>query len=340
MRLFNAGLAVLLSLGCSHCGSSTTPEAATSNGGHAGVAGSSVSQAGSMSDAGASGAVSSAGSTNSGGSGGIASGGAGASGASGSAGAAGASGSAGATASDPCTDRTICEEFEKMTLGSEPQTPFSIHKSKGTVTVDATHVHSGKQALKVSITATAADDTYRQAMLAVTGAPLLPLTNNSLYGRFMIYTDRIPDKTVHWTIAHGDGPYQTTTATYNYGGMGGLMANYYRDTPSNATDCWQSNQQLFPTGKWTCVGFHFDGQQNKMQFSIDGADITDVDVDGNTKTDQTCTIPGVDGKWYAPTPFKNISVGWESYQHDTLGAHDAWLDDVILDESPIACPAN
>jgi len=168
---------------------------------------------------------------------------------------------------------------------------------------------------------------------------LLPLLNDSLYGRFMIYTDRIPDGTVHWTIAHGDGPYQTTTATYNYGGMGGLMANYYRDTPTNATDCWQSNQQMFPTGKWTCVVFHFDGQLNKMQFAIDGTDITDVDVDGNSKTDQTCTIKGVDGKWYAPAPFKNISVGWESYQHDSVGAHDAWIDDLILDESPISCPS-
>jgi hypothetical protein len=46
----------------------------------------------------------------------------------------------------------------------------------------------------------------------------------------------------------------------------------------------------------------------------------------------------VDGKWYAPAPFKNISVGWESYQHDSVGAHDAWIDDLILDDSPIPCP--
>jgi hypothetical protein len=255
----------------------------------------------------------------------------------GSAGTGGGAGSGG-SASDPCEGRTICEDFEQIALGTEPSAPFSIHKNKGTVTVDATHAHSGKQALKVSVTATASDDTYRQAMLAITGAPLLPLANNSVYGRFLIYTERVPDKSVHWTIAHGDGPYQTTTATYNYGGMGGLMANYYRNTSPDPTDCWQSNQQVFPTGKWTCVGFHFDGQQNKMQFSLDGVDISDVDVDGNTKSDQTCTVKGVDGKWYAPAPFKNISVGWESYQHDSVGAHDAWIDDLILDDSPITCP--
>jgi len=32
------------------------------------------------------------------------------------------------------------------------------------------------------------------------------------------------------------------------------------------------------------------------------------------------------------------SVGWESYQHDVAGAHNAWIDDVVLDDEPIACP--
>jgi hypothetical protein len=331
MRRILLGVTFVCAFASLHCSSSTSQRGASS-GGNSGSAGS-TSQAG----AAASGASSGGGSGISGAGTSGASSNAGASGALGSAGTSSAAGSGG-SASDPCTDRTICEDFEQIALGTEPQAPFSIHKNKGTVTVDATHARSGKQALKVSVTATASDDTYRQAMLAITGAPLLPLANNSLYGRFMIYTECIPDKSVHWTIAHGDGPYQTTTATYNYGGMGGLMANYYRNTTPDATDCWQSNQQMFPTGKWTCVGFHFDGQQNKLQFSLDGVDISDVDVDGNAKSDQTCTVKGVDGKWYAPAPFKNISVGWESYQHDSVGAHDAWIDDLILDDSPITCP--
>jgi plastocyanin len=56
------------------------------------------------------------------------------------------------------------------------------------------------------------------------------------------------------------------------------------------------------------------------------------------KTDATCTVKGVDGRWLAPDAFKNINVGWESYQHDVAGAHDAWIDDVILDDQPIPCP--
>jgi hypothetical protein len=151
----------------------------------------------------------------------------------------------------------------------------------------------------------------------------------------MIYTDRIPDKSVHWTFASGTGPIGSLGAVYNYGGMGGLMANYYRNTtPPN--DCWQTDPRAFPTGRWTCVAYQFDGANNEMRFWLDGTEVTDLHVYGDTKTDQTCTVQGVDGRWLAPQ-FNSILVGWESYQNDTTGAHDAWIDDVILDEQSIPC---
>jgi hypothetical protein len=268
----------------------------------------------------------------------------GASGAAGTSAAAGAGtdGGAGAgggvDASASACHALVCEDFEALAVGAAPAAPFTIHATKGTgtVVVDDTRAHGGAHALKVSIAATTSSDTYRQAMLAITGAPLIPLPDNHVYGRFMIYTDRIPDKTVHWTIAHGDGPVMTNTGTYNYGGMGGLMANYYRDTtPPN--DCWQTKSSTFPTGRWVCVGFEFDGPGNVMRLSLDGADVPEVDVTGLAKTDATCTVKGVDGRWLAPT-FKNISVGWESYQNDVMGAHDAWIDDLALDTKPVACP--
>ena len=329
---------VLLAAACTlHCASNAaTP--AVHTGGSAGVDGG-IMNAGSGGQT-PTGTAGNVGTTNAGG---AANGGsAGSTSAAGAAGAAGATtngGSAGAKA-DPCVNRTVCEDFEHLALGSKPGSPWEVHENNGTVTVDGARAYSGKQSLKVSVTATSSASTYRQAMLAMTGAPLLPLPNDSLYGRFLIYTDRIPDKSVHWTIAHGDGPFQTGGATYNYGGMGGLMANYYRDTKPDATDCWQSNQQAFPTQAWTCVAFHFDGQKNELQLWLNGSEVTDVHVLGNAKTDQTCTVKGVDGKWYAPAPFKNISVGWESYQNDVAGAHDAWIDDVIFDDQPVACPGS
>ena len=245
-------------------------------------------------------------------------------------------GAGGDAAATSCAGRLVCDDFEQAAVGGKPAAPFIVEGQGHGVTVDETRAFSGKRSVKVSITATATTDTSRQAMLAVTGVPLIPLQNNHVYGRFMIYTDRIPDKSVHWTIAHGDGPVATLSGTYNYGGMGGLMANYYRNT-TPATDCWQTKPTAFPTGRWTCVGFEFDGAANEMRFSLDGVEVPELHVIGLTKTDKTCTVKGVDGRWLAPT-FKNISVGWESYQHDVAGAHDAWIDDVVLDDQPVACP--
>jgi hypothetical protein len=238
---------------------------------------------------------------------------------------------------DPCAGRLVCDDFEKGTVGAKPGAPWSIAGNKGTALLDATRAYSGKQSVKVAIDATTSTDTYRRAMLNISGAPLVPVPGNSFYGRFMIWTDRIPDAKVHWTIAHADGPQGTLTATYNYGGMGGLMANYYRNTAPKVTDCWQTKAQTFPTNAWTCVAYQYDGKNNEMRFWLDGKEIPELHVVGNTKDDSTCTEKGIDGKWYAPT-FKNVSVGWESYQHDVAGAHAAWIDDVILDDAPIACP--
>ena len=120
--------------------------------------------------------------------------------------------------------------------------------------------------------------------------------------------------------------------------MGDLMANYYRNTTPDPNDCWQTKNVSFPTGKWTCVAFMFNGPNNEMDYWQDGVEVPELHVLGNAKTDQTCTVKGVLGKWLAPTNWKNISVGWESYQHDALGAHTAFIDDVILDDKPVACP--
>lgn len=240
---------------------------------------------------------------------------------------------------DPCAGRIVCDDFEKAATGGPPGSQWTLSTSKGTVVIDETRAHSGKRSAKVSIDATTSSDTYRQAMLTVAKAPLIPLPANTVYGRFMISTDRIPDSTVHWTIASASG--QTTDnlyAVYNYGGMGGLMANYYKSTTPNPTDCWQSNSQAFPTGaKWTCVAFQLDGTNDEMRYWIDGVEITDLHVIGMSKTDATCTVKGVDGRWLAPT-FDSVRVGWESYQDDKAGAHVAWIDDVILDDNPVSCP--
>jgi hypothetical protein len=92
------------------------------------------------------------------------------------------SGGGGGAPVDPCLDRTICEDFEAVAVGEAPGAPFEVHDNGGTVAVDDTRAASGSRSLKVHIDATSPGDTYRQAMLAVTGAPLIPLPGNTVYG--------------------------------------------------------------------------------------------------------------------------------------------------------------
>jgi hypothetical protein len=351
-------LLVLLTLASAHCGASNGGGDTPSGGGASGASTGGSGQAGTgEAQAGASGAAqggaghggaASAGQSGGGHAGQAGASQAGAGGKGGVAGAAGGKGGAGGTGgagggasggppADPCAGRLVCETFETTAPGKAPGAPWEVHEAKGTAVVSETRAYGGKRSLKVSIEATTSSDTYRKAMLAITGAPLLPLVNDAVYGRFMIFTDRIPDKSVHWTFAHGDGPLGTLWATYNYGGMGGLMANYYKNSTPDPTDCWQTKDAPFPTLEWSCVAFQLDGKNDEMRFWLDGVEVPELHVVGLSKTDQTCTIKGVDGHWLAPE-FKNISVGWESYQHDAAGAHDAWIDDVILDSKPIPCP--
>jgi hypothetical protein len=237
---------------------------------------------------------------------------------------------------DPCLGRTVCENFEGVAQGQAPGAPWAVQSSKGSVMVDTTRAHSGTKSLKVSIQATTSGDTYRQAMIAVKGAPLIPLQDDVVYGRFFLWTDRVPDSTVHYTFAGASGSIGSLYAVYNYGGMGGLMANYYKSSSPDPTDCWQTKNSPFPTGAWKCVAFKLDGKNNELRFWLDDVEIPELHVLGNTKTDQTCTVAGVDGRWLGPT-FDNVRIGWESYQHDVAGAHEAWVDDVILDDQPINC---
>jgi len=251
---------------------------------------------------------------------------------------AGGTGGIGGPAAYPCEGRIVCEDFEDVPVGQAPGAPWEALEIKGSVLVDDTRAFSGAHSLQVSIQATAPDEnTYRRALLAISGPPLIPLTKNTVFGRFMLFTDRIPDKTVHWNIARGAGVIDSVPFSYSYGGMGKLMASYFGPTTPLVTDCWQTEDQLVPTDRWVCIGFEFDGSNDEMRFWLDGTEIPELHVVGLDKTSATCTESAIDGKWIAPE-FESIGVGWTSVHHDAAGAHDAWIDDVILDDEPIPCP--
>jgi hypothetical protein len=239
---------------------------------------------------------------------------------------------AAAPAPDACAGRRVCDSFESYDDGAAPAGPWKVSTAQGgAVAISTARAHSGSRSVKV----TTGPSVYQRAMLATDGAPLFPLAKGALYGRMMVWLEQPAADGVHWTMLSGEGPLPGrpgVTGFYRYGGQlaGKLLANY--DTAGASTDCWQHSATTMPIGKWTCVAWRLDGVANAMELSMDGRSIADLHV---ASTGQGCLGHDLADEWVGPD-FASATVGWESYQADV--GHTMYIDDVVLDDAPIACP--
>jgi hypothetical protein len=248
-----------------------------------------------------------------------------------------------------CQSALFCDDFESLSAGVAPSGAWTTNPNNGSVTVDTTRAFRGTQSVKASTLSSAeAGSTYKQAFMGVSGAPVVPVPNQAIYGRMMFFLESAPTTSVHWTFVDGTGtvPGQVYHATYRYGGQlpieGGsqLMANYdttdfYQTPPVGPqTDCYQhADAKVVPVGQWSCAEWFFDGANANMRFWLDGAELTDLAVN---RTGEGCVAPPMDQTWVAPT-FERLNLGWESYQTDE--ARSIWIDDVVFSTEQVGCPA-
>jgi hypothetical protein len=246
-----------------------------------------------------------------------------------------ASDGAAADAGDPCASRLVCDSFEEDAVGKAPAAPWKAETANGgTVAVSDARAFSGKN----SVVVTTKPTQYQRAVLALAGGALFTAPSTAkdvLYGRMMVWLETPAADGVHWTMLAGQGDvkgHAGVRASVRYGGqhMGKLMANY--DTSNASTDCWQHSATVMPIGKWTCFAWKLAGPTNDMQLSMDGVEIGDLHV--GTKG-QGCIGHDFSDAWLAPT-FDRAEIGWESYQTDV--GHTMYIDDVVLDDAPVACP--
>ena len=241
----------------------------------------------------------------------------------------------------------VCDDFESAKAGGPPAAPWTVATTVGSVAIDTTQAFSGKQSVKV--TAPAATGS-RSTMLRLTGK-LLPPPGNAYYGRMMFLLDSAPATSVHWTFIDSSGlvPGMNYHAVYRYGGQlpitasdggfGGsqMMASY--DTVDSysgvgpSSDCYHhSKARAVPVGTWSCAQWKFDGPNNTLEFSLDGAPADDLTV---TSTGDGCVNQPATYVWTAPS-FTQIDLGWESYQADD--ARTIWIDDVAIGTQSVPCP--
>lgn len=226
----------------------------------------------------------------------------------------------------------FCDGFEKYDAGGPPRGPWTSSVQGGTVTIDASKSHGGARAVRVTTDGTQA---YRRAYFSLT-APFFPVAGNAFFGRMWVYLTAAPAMTTHWTNISGEGTAVSDAGTpfnafVRYGGQvqKHLMANY--DSSVFASDCWQHSAVAFPEGKWACMEWRFDGPNGKMEFWLDGAQLSALTVN---QTGQGCIANGLGGKWVMPA-FSTLRLGWEHYQ--TSIPIELWVDDVALDVNRIGC---
>lgn len=231
---------------------------------------------------------------------------------------------------DPCVGRAICDSFETAMAGAPPGAPWKLSGNTGTAVVSTTRAFRGTHSVKLTTSAAQ----YQRAMLTADGAPLFPLAENIVYGRMMVWLENAAGHDVHWNMISAGGPVKgkpAVTGSYNYGGqLDTFLANY--DTNGASTDCYQHSKKGMPIGKWACFSWKLDGTKNELQLGTDDGDLADMHV---TNKGEGCIGHDFGDIWIAPL-FGRASVGWESVQSDP--GHTMYVDDVILDSKPIACP--
>ncbi len=267
----------------------------------------------------------------------------------------GASGDAGADADagapDPCGDAALCERFDSYTSVStiadkQKFGPWSasLAATGAVMNLDGAHTTSGTSALHVHID----DAVTAGGRLYASGAqPIFAKTPTHLYGRMMMYID--PNGTsTHWTFFGADG----TTAPGTPDAGAGRGASYIMSSlPKNGVntysfvyglaatstdgyhDCSSQSATPMPSA-WACVSFEMDSQARKLLMYKDGAATPILSVLDHG-ADCVAPTPATD-PWYGPA-VTDLFVGAWSF-HPMNAPLDVWIDDLVVDTSPVACP--
>ncbi len=224
-----------------------------------------------------------------------------------------------------CKVARFCDDFESYATGQAP-TGYGLRQKGGTLTIESSKAFSGTRSVYIK----SDEGSAKTTALINVGRGILPLPGNVVHGRMMVYLTATPQGNVHWdnTIWSGKLPGTDVKAQYAYGGhQSGRFIVVY-----NPHDCNAISQTPFPTGRWACLQWQFDGPSMTTRLWVDGKAIADQTVVG--KTNRCMDRSGAE--WVAPT-FDNAQFGWTNYQPSPVPI-EMWMDDIAIDSKQIACP--
>ena len=251
---------------------------------------------------------------------------------------------------DPCAGALFCEKFDDyagVTAIADKQKLGPWHAALtatgATMGLDGAHTKSGSSALHVHIDNAV---TAGGRLFADGAQPIFANKPTHVYGRMMMYID--PNGTsVHWTFfgvngtAEPSSPATGRNASYIMSSLPKNNVNTYSfvyGLSAQGTDayhdCSSQSATSMPTG-WACVSFEMDSVARKLRMYKDGAPDPILSVDDHGKG---CVAPtAVTSPWYGPS-ITQLFVGAWSF-HAMNAPLDVWIDDLVVDTKPVACPA-
>ncbi len=233
-----------------------------------------------------------------------------------------------------CNSAKFCDDFESYTAGARPAGGWTV---TGSVVVDSGKAFSGTKSILIKGPGPRTNGAISR------GRGVLPFATNTIYGRMMVWLTAAPAGSVHWDSiwAIGKLPATTVTAHYRYGGGFQKFLAVYGTTATPNPDCSRGSQTRFPTQRWACLQWQFDGSpdgaggtKNEARLWMDGNPISDATV---VRFGSGCISGPRTTEWKAPV-FDTFQVGWRNYQDSTTPI-EMWIDDVAFDEKPVSCPA-
>lgn len=203
----------------------------------------------------------------------------------------------------------LCDGFEAATIDTAT---WQVHTDNGTVTLDTTRAYRGSASLKLHHDAvTTASGGAANAAIVETRT--FPITG-TIYARAWIYLPSPIITPVSQIINLNDDSGYGVSYVIDNGHPG---INDYAMPPSYQA----SGSTTVPRDRWTCLTMAITqtGTTGNVNISIDDTPVDVSVVNGTTPTMTT------------------LFFSLYYYQPPMLPAEDMWIDEVMVDDKPIAC---
>jgi len=257
-----------------------------------------------------------------------------------------AEGSGGQGGNPPASDcdQKVCEDFEAMDKGPVPRGEWTTiiggDEPEGvSLVVDDTRANSGTKSVKISVPgvdgAIAWLSRKDQEILGAEGG---------FYARMMFYLPETPTggNALHFAFMQLSGFHRfggnQGLLLHSIGGNPGRMRNLllwpYNPLQMKLMDCFNDSGTQMPTGRWACLEWHVDAENDSIDVWLDGEQQA-----GNTWQTRPdggrCVDDQLEGKWEVPK-VQLLRFGWQHYHQ--INATTVWMDDLAMDNERIGCP--